>query len=287
MSGDGSITRMAKLDTDNYLQWSIEIEHFLRLKGCSGAIAPTEGPSLPQGPAGTSIPETPSELATEAARKEDHAMSFMVLGVKPHHMAIFRRHRTARDAWEALEHEFRSREPGHTMGLRRDLINLRMNRGETMVQYFNRGKTSAWELQALDSTSDDEQLLSSIFMGLPAKYELTATVLVAQPTLTVQHSQVQMQAAEARFTDEWRGERSEPHRDSGNALNVRDGERPRRGNSGRRRNEPSHRDTQCWQRDRTGHIRRNCPTLRNGDTGGAGLAMMACNGGPIPHRDYL
>lgn len=81
-----------------------------------------------------------------------------------HHLATFRRYRTAREAW-----------------IPRDLLNLRMGRTERMIQYFNRGKTIFWELDAvLDATFDDGQLISAPRMGLPGKYELRATVLVAQ-----------------------------------------------------------------------------------------------------------
>lgn len=161
MSGEG-IPRITKLDTDNYLQWSIEIEHYLRLKGCWGAVCPAADETLARAGTleGAETPETPSELAAEATRQEDHAMSYLMLSVKAHHMATFRRHRTAREAWRALEHEFRCRGPARAMMLRRELINLRMGRTENVIQFFNRGKTIIWELKALDASVDDDELVS-------------------------------------------------------------------------------------------------------------------------------
>lgn len=134
MSGDG-IIRIAQLDTDNYLHWSINIEHFFRLKGRCGAITcGTNWALVREDPLdGAETAETPSEVAAETARKEDHAMSFLVLSVKTHHVATFRRHHTGREAWEALEHEFRWRCLARMMILRRDLINPRMGRTETLV----------------------------------------------------------------------------------------------------------------------------------------------------------
>lgn len=102
MQGDG-IPRILKLDFENYLQWSIEIEHVLRLKGCWDAVAPVAGVEIEGVQAGDMVKDALS------ADREQRAMSTVALTVEPHHLATFRLHSTARGVWEALERDFRSR----------------------------------------------------------------------------------------------------------------------------------------------------------------------------------
>jgi len=141
MTGDG-VPRVTKLDTDNYSQWAVEIEHIMRFKGCWVAVAskadsnPHVGPTLPRvdgevdagadasTDAGSSAAHAAavklaSDTAEAEALKDEQAMSLIVQNVKPHHLSTFRRHATARGAWDALEREFRSRGPARMVNLRR------------------------------------------------------------------------------------------------------------------------------------------------------------------------
>ncbi|KAK1861174.1 hypothetical protein I4F81_003758 [Pyropia yezoensis] len=196
--------RITKLDTDNYLQWSIEIEHTLRLKGCWEAVAPPDladpvaHMALAAGgeggaAVGAQTGEQPS--SEELTRMERQAMSLLVLSVKPHHMATIRRNPTVRVAWEALGRGFRSRGPARMINLRRELSTMRMGRSETVLRYFNRGKTIAWELQELSAEVDGNQLMTALLVGVHAKYELTATVQASQAHLTLYEVQLRKATA--------------------------------------------------------------------------------------------
>lgn len=270
MQGDG-IPRIYKLDVDNYLQWSIEIEHVLRLKGCWDAVAPVAGVRIAGIQAGGMVEDA------LGADREQRAMSTMALTVKPHHLATFRLHPTARGVWEALERDFRSRGPARMLNLRRELANLRMPRDESILRYFNRGKTLAWEISSLGDPTDDAHLVTSLLMGLPKKYEVTATVLSAQPELTVQRAQEQLQAAEARLALDARTHDGQRAKDKGNALAAAEG--GRKGRRGDRGQQYRRRDVRCYGCNEMGHIRRNCPEEgekeEDGGEGAAGLAMMA------------
>jgi len=74
-----------------------------------------------------------------------------------------------------------------------------MQRGETIVRYFNGGKELVWELVELGDAITDAQLVTALLAGLLPKYELTATVLTMQPRLTVETAQEQLQAADSRL----------------------------------------------------------------------------------------
>lgn len=109
------------------------------------------------------------------------------------------------------------------MILRRDFINVRIGRIKTLILSFNRGETINWELQALDATFDDGHLVIALLMGLPAKDVRTATVLVVQRNVPVQHAQEQLQAAEARVGCERRAQCPNQGRDTGSALAANGG----------------------------------------------------------------
>lgn len=69
--------------------------------------------------------------------------------------------------------------------LRRGMPALIMGRAETIVRYFNRGTTLAWELQAIGALLEDHQVVTALLAGLPATFELAAAVLCGQPGVTV------------------------------------------------------------------------------------------------------
>jgi len=184
-------------------------------------------------------------------------------------MPTFRRHPTAQGAWAALSQALRSRGTARALNLRRELTGMKMQRGETIMRYFNRGKELVWELVELVDAITDAQLVTALLAGLLPKYELMATVLTMQPGLTVETAQEQLQAAESRLgLDQMAGKIGEV----ANALAATHvGARPeRRGRELRR----------CYKCDQIGHLKRDCPSIlqgepRDDETGSAGLAMLA------------
>lgn len=166
MAGDG-FPRIEKLDTDNYLQWNFQIVHLLRIRECWSAVAPVVGaPTIVDGGAisatsaaaggaavatagGGEVPPnntaggmaSVSTTCITAARAEELAKSIMALSVQFHHLATFRLHPTARGVWEALGAEFRSSRAARLSNLRQEMAMLEQRRNETIVRYFNRGRT--------------------------------------------------------------------------------------------------------------------------------------------------
>jgi len=251
MTGDG-LLRIPKVDVENYMQWSIEMEHILRMKGYWAAVDPaglpaieTVDPTLAEtgvgaagrrsdgtGSAGSTADANAVGAAAAAAaasvaavvRMEELARSTLALSVKPHHLATLQRHPTARGAWEALSNELRSRGPARVVNMRRELQGIKMGCGEPVVRFFNRGKSLTWELGALGVPIDDKQLVASLLLGLGGKFTMTATILTAQPDVTMEHAQETMQAAEERMSLDKSADRRE---DVGPTLALADGGRPK------------------------------------------------------------
>jgi len=209
MTGAG-LPHITKLDVETYMQWSIEMKHILQIKGSWAAVDPAGRPanepvdptlvvgvagrrSDGTGNAGSAADANAVGAAAAAAaaslaaavRMEELARSTLALSVKPHHLAPFHRHPTTRGAWDALANEFRSRSVARVMNLRRELHGIKIGRGESVVRYFNRGKSLSWELGALGVPIDNKKLVASLLLGLRGKFTMTATILTAQPDVTM------------------------------------------------------------------------------------------------------
>lgn len=68
MAGDG-VPRVTKLDVDNYLSWSTELEHVMRYKRCWSAVKPRAGNATTSAVTGTSAGagDAAAEAAADAA----------------------------------------------------------------------------------------------------------------------------------------------------------------------------------------------------------------------------
>lgn len=313
MAGDG-VPRIDKLDVDNYLQWSFQIEHILRIRDCwsavaqmigtavnagGGAISATSaapgggaaadgaaavGVTATAGGAGAAETGTGDGAAAAATvqaaatgRAEELAKSIMALNVRAHHRATFRLHPTARGVWEALAAEFRSTGAARMTNLRREMATLEMCRNEPIVRYFNRGRTIAWELQELGAFVDDEQLLTCLLAGLLPKFQLTKEVFLGRPGVTALMAQESLQATETRLQRaSGRGE------EEGTALKAsHDVKAVRDPKAGRdpKKDDKRRKGIKCYNCNERGHISRECPEKKKGNgsgqDGAADLAMMA------------
>lgn len=282
MANDG-VPRINKLDTDNYLQWSMEIEHIMRLKGCWPAVAPTAGVKAEEPQAMTAMGQGPSDGAgvsgsgtrpaaaqtAEEAKMEEQAMALLVLNCRSHHQATFRLYPTARGDWQALEREFRSRGVARMAHLRLELAAMKMGKNEPVVRYFNRGRTVAWELQALGAVIDDKQLIATLLSGIPPQFDQITTVLLTQDNLTVIRAQEHLQACEARFS--CRDKRAAPEAVEGSAMAAVDGAKGKSRPGGQRRR------IKCFNCNKLGHIARECRAKGGGqeDEGSGGMADLA------------
>lgn len=83
--------------------------------------------------------------------------------------------------------------------LRRQMAALKMGPAETVKLYFNRWTTLAWKLQAMGALVDDQQVVTALLAGLPAKCELASAVLCGQPGVAVALAKEQLVAAETRL----------------------------------------------------------------------------------------
>lgn len=79
MSGDGVPTRITKLELDNYMQWSLKLEHIMRLRGCWSSVAPLITPKRPAAGGGANL--EPRIVTERQAKPEEQTRSLIALDI--------------------------------------------------------------------------------------------------------------------------------------------------------------------------------------------------------------
>lgn len=295
MSND-SVPRVAKLDVHNYMQWSTELEHVMRFKGCWPAIEPTGTsagapppqtgetvlPGEPGTATGTGAGDDASTAALAAtmdqsakeARAEQQALSLIMLSVKPQHYVMVRLAGTARAAWAALAEEFRSTDRARVMNLRTEVNTIKMGTRESAVEYFNRGRALVWELNMLGVIIVDEHLLSALLTGLDDKFAQQKEILANMDELDLDKALVKLRAGETRMRAE-KQRRAPPVKTAlAASAGVGNGSwKPRSAGDAKR---PDRR--KCFQCNKVGHLRAACPEAVAEPNHRDGVAMFATTG---------
>lgn len=203
MTGLGSegAAKIEKLNHDNYVTWSANMEQVLKLKNCWEAVRPPPE-EVDRALKSNSAPRSRSELTavlqvpgetednkklkaaarTELAvldwgRKDEVALATLHLNVAAIHHATFRVSKTARVAWTALEELFRSRNMARSMDMRRRLATIQERNDEGMIEYVNRGTMLRYELGQLGQEQTEADLVAALLSGLPATYAITVELL--------------------------------------------------------------------------------------------------------------
>ena len=285
MAGSASeaSVKIEKLSNDNYVTWSANVEHVLKLKNCWKAVgSPPPGvqrmlegdeplPSRSELLAVLQIPGATEDVMAikvtarehlavlDWKRKDEVALATLHLNVAEIHHATFRVCRTARGAWAALEELFRSRNMARSMDMRRRLATISKRTDEGMIEYINRGTMLHYELGQLGQDQPEAELVAALLSGLPASYANTVELLEDQGVPSLRRVTERLMAAEVKRLA------ASESRNKDRAVAYAAG-------PGDRRAAPSAKARVCFHCDRPGHIQRFCPELRRRERGD-GLAM--------------
>jgi len=285
MAGSASeaSVKIEKLSNDNYVTWSANVEHVLKLKNCWKAVgSPPPGvqrmlegdeplPSRSELLAVLQIPGATEDVMAikvtarehlavlDWKRKDEVALATLHLNVAEIHHATFRVCRTARGACAALEELFRSRNMARSMDMRRRLATISKRTDEGMIEYINRGTMLHYELGQLGQDQPEAELVAALLSGLPASYANTVELLEDQGVPSLRRVTERLMAAEVKRLA------ASESRNEDRAVAYAAG-------PGDRRAAPSAKARVCFHCDRPGHIQRFCPELRRRERGD-GLAM--------------
>lgn len=220
------------LDVDNYEEWAARMEAFLIWRGLWATI------------------ETPESTTADQQRK---TMACLLLHVKRQHISTFKTCTTPREAWDKLKGIFVANSQERQHQLRTELSNLRINPGESVVSYCSRARDLYTNLVLAGGTIPESDVALSILRGLPAEYNMVATVLrTTGGAQTIDGVLNKLLPVEYDVHD-IKVDLGQSH-----ALMSR-------------LQHKHHREVECWHCHKKGHIKRDCPSRR----AHAGVAQVA------------
>jgi gag-polypeptide of LTR copia-type/Zinc knuckle len=145
-----------RLNDRNYATWSVQMKFFLMSKDAWSAIDGTEEPK---------------------ANVDQKALSIIGLCVEDHLLATVHQAKTAKEAWQAFERDYKLCAEANRLHLRRDLASLKKEGNETMAMYFSRARGIKADLLAAGDPVDDDQVSMAILAGLPSVYDTTIAIM--------------------------------------------------------------------------------------------------------------
>ncbi|KAK1863710.1 hypothetical protein I4F81_006264 [Pyropia yezoensis] len=241
--------KIEKLNNDNYVTWSANIEQVLKLKNCWEAVcAPpaevervlNDKDALRSRSELTAVLQVAGETegnmqmkaaaltelaALDWARKDEVALATLHLNVA------------------AIHHE-----------------TFRKRSDEGMIEYINRGTMLRYELGQLGQEPSEADLVTALLTGLPSTYATTVELLESGGIPSLRTATERLMAAEVKRLGT--ADKGHDNRPVAYAAGAGEG-----------RFEQGMGERLCFHCERPGHIRRYCPERRRKDGGGSGLAM--------------
>lgn len=213
------------LDVDNYATWRIQMRFGLIARGQWDEAADEPAVGLP-------------------------ALALIGLCVKPHHLPMLDKCKTANEAWSYLAETYQAKSNARKLQLRQALTQLKMDPSEPLTKYVGRAKELQAQLGAAGHVVEDRELVWYVLAGLPSGYETIVTVLeTSAEELTPDGILPKLLQVEQR--------QRKKEEVMEKALSVKtskygSGSNQTNGNGGNR-------DRVCWSCGEKGHVQRFCP----------------------------
>ena len=188
----GVLSHDDKLEgSNNYPLWSFMVRNLLVAKDLWDLVFgdfPRPGGALQQSPSrrrqerestptsstiegGTTARQT---IATQEQRRWDsrdaQAVALIALSVKKSVIPHIRSCRTSKVAWDTLEDLFQTRNAARISFLKREILNLRMEEGQSMQEHLTKIQDIREQLINIDEVISDSELVNITLNSLPESY---------------------------------------------------------------------------------------------------------------------
>jgi hypothetical protein len=226
-----------KLGDNNYATWRVQMKGLLATKDCMRAIT------------------------VDNDANSTKAMGLMIMCVEEQHLPTIERATNAREAWNALAALYQQTSTANLLHLKKQLSTLEKKASESIPQYVARARGIADQIRAATGNAVEAvDLIMAVVGGLPSEYAMVRTVIenmAALPSLAevqaklllVEKAHPESEGDTAYYT------RVEPARKPGKFWKAG-------GRSAQVNDSNVHRNTECWHCHEVGHVKRNCPKLR-------------------------
>lgn len=172
-----------KLGTDNYSIWAVQMRATLMKKKVWDQV---EGRNVE--------PE-----------KDQEAWAHIILNVQKHHLAALKTLPTSKRVWDSLKALFQSQNTGRKLKFYNDLLDLKMQPGESVAHFFARAEGLKADLESVGGRIEEDMLCLSLVRGLPSSFDTVKTILRTSTTsLTLKEVQAKLmleEPATAGFQD--------------------------------------------------------------------------------------
>jgi hypothetical protein len=119
-----------------------------------------------------------TKLEADADRSAD-AKALIGLNVTEQYLGCVVAARNAEQAWDELEKVFRGKTTAWKLQLKKELMTLKQESGESVAKYVGRAKDLERELLVPGAEVKPEDLAMSVITGLSKEFDTLVTVLVA------------------------------------------------------------------------------------------------------------
>jgi len=180
----GILAQEDKLDGTNYSLWSFMIKNLLVAKNLwnyvSGAearpvqVAPATPPQQGRYQAAllapAAAPQAPTPEQSRWDSRDAQALSLIALSVKRSIIPHIRSCRTSQAAWEILEHMYQARNEARVAFLKRELLHLCMDEGDSMQDHLTKIQDLREQLLNIDEIISDAEMVTTVLNSLPSSY---------------------------------------------------------------------------------------------------------------------
>ena len=117
----------------------------------------------------TRVIEEPTTTQGRAALKKKQAKAKRVIfdSVKDNPMAVLAPLRTAKECFDTLANLYEKKAPTQRRALKKQLRSLKMEKDETVANFFSRIAQIRDQLLAIGNKVEDDDLVQTVFDGLP------------------------------------------------------------------------------------------------------------------------
>jgi hypothetical protein len=232
------------------------------------------------------VPE-PIDAAEKAKHRNDtiRAKRIIADSIKDHLIPYVSSKKTPKEMFDALTRLYEGKNINQKMNLRTQLKNTRMQKGETIQEYFSRISQLKEQLEAIEDTIDEDELVMTTLNGLTRPWDSFIQTICARTEkllfdgLWEECIQEETRVANcetllARDDDQalathTKGGRKKPyfqketHKEpqQSNKFNHKESH-PRRFQKKGQRKERDYSSVQCYHCDKVGHIAKFCPARR-------------------------
>jgi hypothetical protein len=240
VSGSIGTVRLEVLDIDNYDTWSCDMKWLLISKGLWSVISDSENAQ---------------------GDSDAKALALLGLNVAKHHKASLAACASAAAAWDMLADAYKAKSNARRLQLRREMNNLKMVGNEPLSKYFARGRAIMDQLLAAGHDIKEEELVWSLLAGLPDVYDSMVNVLEgADDTPSLETVMAKLLIVEQRV---WGKINS--NGDAGNSTTALYTNVNKTKSYGQ--------GPVCWYCNEKGHLKRDCPKLKDKKLVGLTVAL--------------